>query len=271
MVAQIEKLKREGLTIDDEEFAEEMLQHVGMYRLEEYFHYFRVTGEMRFYNGVTFSRVVSIYIFDRRLRGLILDGVERVEISLRANLCKMIEAVCRTKFWYQEDIFSSVDFWEIFVSRHKESWERTPKYEKFMENSIDEAIPISLLVEISSFGALYDLLLGLKRTLIKNISRELGINSDTKLCNWLKGIRSLRNRCAHHERIWNRILIFPMSFPKGEDELFGDRRSIGTYLKILNLLVMNIAPRSTWKRRVCSLIQEFNINPEKMELEDFCN
>lgn len=44
------------------------------------------TAETRFKSGTKFKDVIELYKFDRKLRLLLLDAIERIEISLRANL-----------------------------------------------------------------------------------------------------------------------------------------------------------------------------------------
>ncbi|XXG32323.1 MAG: Abi family protein [Ferrovum myxofaciens] len=55
------------------------------YRLRAYWLPFETTlpgGEHQFRTGTTFSDVIGIYQFDRALRLLLLDAIERIEISL---------------------------------------------------------------------------------------------------------------------------------------------------------------------------------------------
>jgi abortive infection bacteriophage resistance protein len=39
----------------------------------------------RFHQGTTFEDILNLYTFDRELRLLVLDAIERIEISIRAK------------------------------------------------------------------------------------------------------------------------------------------------------------------------------------------
>ncbi|MCD8062507.1 MAG: Abi family protein [Akkermansiaceae bacterium] len=67
------------------------LQAVGYYRLSGYFYPFRRTATLNgkriklniFLTGARLKTVWNYYLFDRRLRFLIMDAIERVEIAFR--------------------------------------------------------------------------------------------------------------------------------------------------------------------------------------------
>lgn len=83
--------------LGSEEIRDEMeqrLKTVGYYRLSAYSYPFRITEEKdgrprklnQFRPGTTFGRVWEYYLFDRRLRLLIIDAIERVEVALRVQI-----------------------------------------------------------------------------------------------------------------------------------------------------------------------------------------
>jgi len=83
---QTELLKQRGMRIDDSDQAEFYFQHLNYYRLGAYWLPFEADhGSHRFKQGTCFSDVMNLYIFDRELRLLVLDAIERVEVSVRAQ------------------------------------------------------------------------------------------------------------------------------------------------------------------------------------------
>ncbi|MCR5752442.1 MAG: Abi family protein [Kiritimatiellae bacterium] len=75
------------MTIEDRAFAERALTTVSYYRLSAYsFPYRSSSSPNRFAVGTSFAKVWNNYRFDRRLRSVILDGIERVEIATRTSL-----------------------------------------------------------------------------------------------------------------------------------------------------------------------------------------
>lgn len=45
-----------------------------------------------FVPGTTFAEVVALYEFDRKMRTLIYDGIERIEVALRARIGELLLA-----------------------------------------------------------------------------------------------------------------------------------------------------------------------------------
>jgi len=84
----LEKLLNNGLIISDLDQARHILKNIGYYRLSAYFRPFFVPGQQtkRFLPGTTFDDILQLYVFDRELRLLVLDALERIEISLRGTL-----------------------------------------------------------------------------------------------------------------------------------------------------------------------------------------
>lgn len=97
---QLEKLTQRGLTVTDDGKALAYLQRIGYFRLSGYWFPFRErSGECcpldssrkgrtdrlaldQFKQGATFQEAVDLYVFDKRLRLLVMDAMERIEIAL---------------------------------------------------------------------------------------------------------------------------------------------------------------------------------------------
>jgi len=80
---QIELLKSRGLEIPDHEQAAHYLYHLNYYRLSGYMLPFQEGTEHHFQAGTTFEHVLNLYLFDRKLRLLLMDAIERIEVSVR--------------------------------------------------------------------------------------------------------------------------------------------------------------------------------------------
>src|SRR5580698_8803666 len=81
-------LASRGLVFDNWAGSFDHLEHIGYYRFTGYLHPFRVGGagpSAEYYKaGTTFEVVHDRYIFDRKLRLLVLEAVEKIEIAVRA-------------------------------------------------------------------------------------------------------------------------------------------------------------------------------------------
>ena len=80
---QIELLKRRGMLITDESDARHYLSHINYYRLRAYWVPFetptKAAGDHAFRQGTSFNDVCNLYMFDRKLRLLVLDAIERFD------------------------------------------------------------------------------------------------------------------------------------------------------------------------------------------------
>lgn len=84
---QVQILQGHGLIIPDVAKAEFYLSQLNYYRFAAYCLPFEQDHDTHtFQVGVTFDDVLNIYIFDRELRLLLMDAIERIEVSLRTQL-----------------------------------------------------------------------------------------------------------------------------------------------------------------------------------------
>src|SRR3981081_4569524 len=88
---QLAKLKGRGMIVGDEAQAIHWLKTISYYRLSAYFHPFKKSGDV-YEPGTHFGDVQILYSFDRKLRLLLMDAIERIEIALRAAVIYSISA-----------------------------------------------------------------------------------------------------------------------------------------------------------------------------------
>lgn len=83
---QVQQLRRRGMVIADEPLAKHYLGYINYYRLAAYWLPFESDhGSHQFYPGTTFEQVLDRYVFDRELRLLLIDAIERVEVAVRTQ------------------------------------------------------------------------------------------------------------------------------------------------------------------------------------------
>lgn len=95
------KYRKPALTLDDQasllasrgmgggsDEIRRRLTQVNYYRLAAYWHPFRNDGEDTFRSGTTIRNVWRRYLFDRRLRLLTMDALERFEVTVRSRLVR---------------------------------------------------------------------------------------------------------------------------------------------------------------------------------------
>lgn len=87
---QVALLRQRGLVAEASLLASR-LKDVGYYRFSAYLHPFRVrkqNGQIEdsYVPGTTLDKVWSHYLFDRKLRFLMMDAIERIEVALRSQI-----------------------------------------------------------------------------------------------------------------------------------------------------------------------------------------
>ncbi|RUR11286.1 Abi family protein [Legionella septentrionalis] len=99
---QLELLKSRGLEITHNDRALDYLRRLGYYRLSGYWYPFRkmlsehTPTQSRpqrldeFKPGSKFQDAVELYVFDKKLRLLILDAIERVEVAFRVDIAYLL-------------------------------------------------------------------------------------------------------------------------------------------------------------------------------------
>lgn len=81
-------LQNRGLDCTDTDNAIDILNSIGYYRLSGYFYPFLLTpkSEHIFKPGSTFGRTLKLYEFDRELRQLVFNQIERIEVAVRSAI-----------------------------------------------------------------------------------------------------------------------------------------------------------------------------------------
>ncbi len=85
---QITKLKARGLAFGDEAFAIHCLSNISYYRLRAYTYPFQDNTQPNhpFTVPVSFEQIIELYVFDRKLRSMVFDAMEKIEIAIRTQI-----------------------------------------------------------------------------------------------------------------------------------------------------------------------------------------
>ena len=88
-------LESRGLITDNKRAALDYLERVGYYRLSGYWYNFRkMTGAQKradeFIDSSYFEDAVKLYIFDKALRLLAMDALERIEMAVRVDIAYLL-------------------------------------------------------------------------------------------------------------------------------------------------------------------------------------
>lgn len=238
---QVVLLETRGLIISDKRKAEQFLSQVNYYRFSAYCLPFEVTRH-QFEPGVQFEQIQQLYEFDRRLRFLIDEALEVIEISFRTALSYFLSH--QYDPFVHEDpskFYSGFDHSTWIAKVHEEIGRSKETFINHYKNTYDgfPRLPLWMAVEVMSFGALSQLYSCLFRADQIAIAKTTGLHSAV-LHSWLHTFTYVRNICAHHSRIWNRELAIAMVVPKGKEWVGINAKRVGSVVFAINTFLKNL-------------------------------
>lgn len=244
---QLDKLRGRGMQVEDAAKAADYLERIGYYRLSGYWHEFRQrnafcpldaeTGgkpkKVRierpvsddFKPGTRFQDAVALYVFDKKLRLLALDALERIEVALRVDLAHRLgekdkfaylkPELFHESFGVQVDKYTGVTRHHEWLAKHAALVVRSR--ETFMvHHKAKYGLPVAIWVacEVWDFGCMSTLFAGLKSDDQDAIAQTYGVADGRVFASWLRSLNYLRNVCAHHSRLWNRNVVEEPKLPQ---------------------------------------------------------
>lgn len=214
---QVDLLIERGMAVPSREDAELWLASVGYYRMSAYWlPHEEVAPEgkvrsKRFKAGTHFNSIRDTYIFDRRLRLLLMEAIERIEIHLRSRWTYRLVHKYGAHAHLDHSLFGdglrhseqlvrlarSVDSSkETFVIHYKGKY--TEPYSP----------PLWVATELMSLGELSKWFQATKDSSVKSaVAADLGLPSGQVTEGVLQVLSFVRNICAHHARLWNRRIL----------------------------------------------------------------
>jgi len=254
-----------GLTIVDPVEALHALEYIGYYRLLSYMRPLQqtdaATGLRRFVPGTTFGDVLTLYNFDRELRLLCLDAVERIEVALRAAIVSQVAVLEGPHFHLDLAQFQRLDaFVEFYHTTSREDRHLAVKHYR-KRYCTPEHPPIWAIMEALTFGALSRLFSGLAIRHRKAVALRFGYD-ETILSSWFRAVSLVRNLSAHHSRLWNAPMHVdqPVAAKKLRCEMTPTDRLYARLVVLASLLEM-IGPGMDWKRRLVTLLRRYPAVP----------
>lgn len=266
-----------GLVINDRTAALKALSAISYYRLSAYWYPFRIIDaygkrSSQLQVATTFQQVIELYEFDRKLRLLVLDALERMEVAVRTRITYHMAHTYgpfahtdASNFHPQFDHGSWLAKLEQETSRSSDEFVRHYRceYREFPR------IPIWMVTEVMSLGALSFFYQGLRNHAKAGVEDKKAVadhfNVHYKcLGDWLHMLTYIRNVCAHHSRLWNRELaIRPVA---NDDKRWrapvtprNDR--IFYVLLVLNQLLGAASSDTTWQSEVNTLLGPISVKP----------
>lgn len=256
---QLKIIETKGFKVHNKKECLRFLTCVNYYEISAYFLPFRNVNHV-IKEGTDFKQVYKIYEFDRKMRILIFSIIEEIELYLRTQLSYYHAEKYGAMGYKDEENFNEFHSHQKFLQRvNEECIKRNSKDSVIMHHNkkYGGQVPIWALVSFFSIGTLSRFYGNMKSADKKAIAKKLYSINFKHMENWLKCLTVLRNRCAHHSRLYFLKFSNYPKLPKGSNleinvKLFGQ-------LLVLKFLHMNT---NSWKNNFIvsleSLIEEYS-------------
>lgn len=282
----IDLLISRSMIVPDPKRAQRKLAQVGYYRLSGFWfpcRKFDISEEGKvkfdlatklplrldeFQSGTDFNKVFDLYLFDKNLRILMLDAIERIETHIRTVIAH--ELAEYDVMAYQSNSFidpkqlktftdsagKERNIWQEWSTKHRNQLNRSKEDYILWYRNKYKAIPFWVAIEAWDLGTLSKYFEMLKGKFQSKISRKLGIKNPKILVNWLHSLNILRNKSAHHCRIWN--LNSNRALRIDDQEAYfsnlklteNQKKRLYGLIAIIWHLIRHIGPSSTWINHV---------------------
>lgn len=284
---QIERYAERGLIIDDKDKLIWYLKHVWYYCLGIYVKFFQNKETNMFQPWKTFSDILNLYKFDKKLRNLLFDEIQIIEESFKTALIRELWAKLggnTGSFWHIDpgqyscpisEFDQTVwDFFNNIISKYKnknnDEYSNKVLNHYFSGNYNQPIPPVWMILQVMSFGQsikLYRMLKEDNRILVAN---TYNIKAKTLLW-WLYNLNNLRNKCAHGERIWNEYFVSAMQIPDRpiweinyRDAFIWERKMLYDYCLVIDIIMKQISNKKSILEKIWELAQAYTIDTHLM-------
>ena len=280
-------LKSRGLDVGSDADAGAFLTQFGYYRLSGYWHHLRATSwdadqsqivvHDCFSEDASLSQVIALAEFDRRLRSLFLQAIERIEIAMRVSVALLFgprgpmahrdPQLFYPKFTNFDPAIGDTTFgaWIKRVDGHEARSKE--KFAVHIREKYGLPLPIWVSIEVWDFGMMSTLIGGMTIADQMALSAPFGLNRVHLFPSWLRAINHVRNICAHYSRLWNRSPSDQAVPPKIGDDGLLDHLAKDKFAQvrlyavavIVQFLLRKIDPpfASVWADNLKTLFSDF--------------
>lgn len=268
---QVELLKSRGLIVNNQAKAELYFQQISYYRFSAYsLPYQRVKDS--FNEGTSFENILDIYLFDRELRLLVFNAIERIEVTIRTQIIYQLAHKYGSHWQDEKSIFKlSGEYGKNAFSEMQKtiSEQRNAKHpEVFIKHYREEYStpynpPSWMCIELLTIGQLSRLFTALRNNADKeSIAIFFGLHH-TIFSSWIHAIVYIRNICAHHSRLWNRdfgvkpLLLLKPKQQWTELSFMNNNHRCFYFLCLLKYMLQAANPTNHIKQHLIDLIEKY--------------
>ena len=259
-------LQSRGLHVENVAKAENYLRHIGYYRFSAYLHPLLVMPKTNhvFKSNATFSQALEMYRFDRHLRLLMFNQIEKIEIAVRSAIVNITSRETGNPFWmtdptcfYDANTFlKTKQLIDAELAKSREDF-----IEHFRNTYTDQYPPAWMLAEILPLGVLTRIYSNIKSNQIrKKIAQEFSLGVPV-FNSWMTIITVARNNCCHHARVWNRTFALQVLTMRRMTQPWisipVNQRKVYFSLCIIKYFLNVISPDNDMKAKIDTLLTNY--------------
>ena len=255
------------MLMEDEHKVESYLLNIGYHRLSAYIFPFYKSPKSNLIlkEGTTFEQVLTLYHFDKKLRILLFNEIEKIEVAIRSVLANIGCQELGDRYWITKpEYFANEDkFNQTLAVLEKELASSKEDYiENFRRNYVENYPPAWMITEVLSFGNLNYIYSNIANNrLMKRISDYFGLKPQV-FTSWLTVLANLRNMCCHHARVWNRDFMLNPAEPRKTsnawiDTSLIDKKRIFYRLCIIRYFLSFVSPGNNFNEKIANLLARF--------------
>lgn len=262
----VQLLQSRGLLIENVAKARDYLQYIGYYRLSAYMYPFlQIPKNLHRYKpDASFRKVMMLYRFDKQLRLLMFNEIEKIEVAVRSAIINVGCEITGNPFWMTDSQNFVNQAKHIQTMRLIDDELRRSREDfigHFQQTYSDSYPPAWMLSEILPFGVMTNIYSNIRNMRIKKkVAQKFGLQV-APFESWLTIVTLTRNSCCHHARVWNKqntirsMMPNRMSYPW--ITLPTDMLRIYFNLCIIKYFLNIIFPQNDMAEKVKSLLIAF--------------
>lgn len=264
---QLEILKSRNMIIENEDECLKILSRTNYYRLTAYALQCKVNDDYN--NKISFNEMYQIYMFDKKLRNLIMEILEGIEVSLRTYMAYSLAMKYGPEAHEKEEVFDDLNSYKGYFNAQRKYVKglkdeisssiysrRRELFIKHYKNEYDGHFPIWVIVEVLSFGVLSRMYSNLKTDDKKIIARGGFNTSESLLSGWVDNLSTMRNTCAHYGRLYNKKFT-PISIHYRYKKFNLINNGLFVYILAIKELTLNKQEWIAFRTGLESLVDEY--------------
>lgn len=267
---QINMLLDKGIFIEDKKEVIDILSSLSYYTIIGYIPNF-TDKNIDYKNKLSFNTIYKTYLFDRRLRNIIIYILEIIENTLKTKIAYALFNETGDLGYLDNKNFKDFKEHKMLISNLKKLLQKDKKIEivNIYTKEYNNKLPISICINIFTIGMIKSLYKNVNTSVQKMVAKEYntGVN---QLMSWIENIVYTRNLVAHYMRIYN----FKLQRTPANCKV-NHNYNVITYriFDIFHIMKFLILDKDEWNNHIIlnleSLIDEYKIYIE-LELIGFC-